>query len=77
MHHKNLVVLGPLSLRQGLKGVPVGGFLSAQLAELWCMWREWVNMFGDKAATLPHRWKENTPAELLEEGCTQGGARCE
>ena len=36
-----LFVLGPLILRQGLKEVPIGGFVSAQLAELWCLWREW------------------------------------
>ena len=40
----NLFVLGPLVLRQGLKGVPIGGFLSAQLAELWCLWQEWLTL---------------------------------
>ena len=31
----------------GPKGVPIGGFLSAQLAELWALWREYVNLSGD------------------------------
>ena len=33
----NLFTLGPLVLRQGAKGVPIGGYLSAQLAEIWAM----------------------------------------
>ena len=36
----NLLTLGPLILKQGLKGAPIGGFLSAQLAEIWATWRE-------------------------------------
>ena len=27
-------------LAQGGKGIPIGGFISAQAAELWAMWRE-------------------------------------
>ena len=36
----NLFHVGPTTLRQGLKGVPIGGFLSAQLSEIWAIWRE-------------------------------------
>ena len=35
-----LVVLGQLIRRQGVRGVPIGGFISAQLAEIWAAWRE-------------------------------------
>ena len=53
----NLVVLGPLILRPGLIGVPIGGFLGTQLTELWCMWREGENLFRSKASSLPCRSK--------------------
>ena len=36
----NLFTLGQLIIKQGAKGVPTGGFLSAQLAEIWAIWRE-------------------------------------
>ena len=42
----NLFTLGNLILKQGVKGVPIGGFLSAQLAELWAIWREEMTLFG-------------------------------
>ena len=41
--HKNvLFVVDCLFLSQGQGGVPIGGPLSAQLADLWCVWREMV-----------------------------------
>ena len=36
--------MGPLILLQGTTGIPIGGFLSAQLMELWCIWREVTTM---------------------------------
>ena len=39
----NLVVL-----QQGAKGVPIGGFLLAQLAEIWVMRKESTLLFGDQ-----------------------------
>ena len=47
----DLLVLGPLILRQGLKGIPIGGFLSAQLAEIWSIWREVANLYGEQKGT--------------------------
>ena len=35
-----LFTAGGVVLAQGGKGVPIGGFISAQAAELWAMWRE-------------------------------------
>ena len=40
-----LFCCGPFVLPQGDKGVPIGGFLSAQLSELWALWREWRFVF--------------------------------
>ena len=42
----NLFTIGELIVRQGLKGVPIGGYLSAQLAEIWATWREATFLFG-------------------------------
>ena len=43
----NLITLGQLIIKQGVKGLPIGGFLSAQLAESWATWREVTYLFGD------------------------------
>ena len=63
----NLLVLGNLILKQGRKGVPIGGFLSAQLAELWALWREHENLSGyscDQTTTLVNEQvKANSPDE--------------
>ena len=40
------LVFGRFILCQGGKGVLIGGFLSAQLAEIWCSWREATWGFG-------------------------------
>ena len=39
--------MGPLIMLQGTTGIPIGGFLSAQLTELWCIWREVTAMRRD------------------------------
>ena len=43
-----LFVAGPVILRQGLRGVPIGGFISAQLAEIWAIWREVTALHGEQ-----------------------------
>ena len=43
----NLFTIGELIIQQGLKGVPIGGYLSAQLAEIWATWRESTFLYGD------------------------------
>ena len=43
----NLFTTGELIIQQGLKGVPIGGYLSAQLAEIWATWREATSLYGD------------------------------
>ena len=43
-----LFVAGPVILRQGLRGVPIGGFISAQLAEIWAIWREVTVLHGEQ-----------------------------
>ena len=44
-----LFVLQRLVLQQGGSGVPIRGFISAQLAELWALWRENVKLRGEDA----------------------------
>ena len=39
IYSHNLFTIGPLIMHQGAKGVPIGGFVSAHIAELWAMWR--------------------------------------
>ena len=43
----NLFTIGELIIPQGLKGVPIGGYLSAQLAEIWATWRESPFLYRD------------------------------
>jgi hypothetical protein len=50
------LTLGPLLLRQGDRGVPIGGHLSAQLAELWALARELRLIFCDDRAELITAW---------------------
>ena len=42
-----LFVLRLLVLQQGGAGVPIGGFIFAQLGELWALWRENVKLRGE------------------------------
>ena len=44
-----LFVLQRLVLQEIGSGVPIGGFISAQLAELWALWRENVKLRGEDA----------------------------
>ena len=50
------LTLGPLLLRQGDRGVPIGGHLSAQVAELWALARELRLIFCDARAELVTAW---------------------
>ena len=43
-----LFVLQRLVLQQGGAGVPIRGFISAQPAELWALWRENVKLRGEE-----------------------------
>ena len=42
----NLFLPDQIVLQQGASGVPIGGFLSAQLAELWALWKEVLALGG-------------------------------
>uniref|UniRef100_A0A7S1I2K4 Uncharacterized protein n=1 Tax=Eutreptiella gymnastica TaxID=73025 RepID=A0A7S1I2K4_9EUGL len=50
-----LFCFGRLILSQGKKGVPIGGFLSAHLAEIWCAWKEELRLFGDQKSEVEER----------------------
>ena len=39
--------VAPAILCQGARGMPIGGFLSAQIAEIWACWKEFTSPFGD------------------------------
>ena len=54
----NLFLLNQVVLQQGTSGVPIGGFLSARLAELWCLWKEVLALNGgqtSKALATPKK----------------------
>ena len=55
----NLFTLGQLIIQQGIKGVPIGGFLSAQLAEIWATWREVKYLFGDSKEVIENAVNES------------------
>ena len=73
LHHNTGLVLGPLLLKQGDRGVPIGGHLSAQLAELWALARELKYIFGEHRSGLVKTWdqtvrkgEEGAPASLAD-----------
>ena len=41
------LTVGSLILYQGARGIPIGGFLSAQIAEIWACWKEFTSLFGE------------------------------
>ena len=47
IYNNNVFTMGPIILKQGANGVPIGGFVLAQLAELWAMWRDAHLVFDD------------------------------
>ena len=51
MHGNTLLVSGQVLLEQGQRGVPIGEFLSAQLAEIWAAWREYTRLFANNDET--------------------------
>ena len=44
LNHNTLVVMHQLILRQGGKGMAIGGYLSSWAAELWCLWKEHITL---------------------------------
>ena len=52
LHCNTLLHLGLVILSQGSKGVPIGGFLSAQIAQLWTACREFGFLFSCEAHVL-------------------------
>ena len=63
----NLFLLDQIVLQQGSSGVPIGGFLSAQLAELWALWKEVLALGGG----TPSRSTECTWNTALRRDCTR------
>ena len=66
LHHNTGLVLGQLLLRQGDRGVPIGGHLSAQLAELWALARELGWVFGERKPELMKAWQEALRARACD-----------
>ena len=50
IQENNLFLLSQVVLQQGTSGVPIGGFLSAQLAELWRLWKEVLALSGGQTS---------------------------
>ena len=55
-----LIAMGPQILQQGGGEVPIGGFLSALLTKLWCLYKEHHHLFGKEKRevekTVDERW---------------------
>ena len=49
------LTIGPIILCQGARGIPIGGFLSAQIAEIWACWKEFTGLFGDLVPTVQQK----------------------
>ena len=54
----NLFTIGRVLLAKGTKGVPIGGFISAQLAEIWAVWKEHEGFFATQADNVAHLWRQ-------------------
>ena len=64
-----LFTAGGVVLAHGGKGVPIGGFISAQAAELWAPWREKHLFDSASTGTARDAWQEiidNPPPEWHE-----------
>ena len=64
-----LLSLGTMILRQGARGVPIGEFLSAQLAEIWCAWREYRSLFAPLDPSTPVSPFEREVRQALNCSC--------
>ena len=56
---KCFFTMGLLFFLQGTTGIPIGGFLSAQLTELWCIWREVTAMPRDCRVQTEEKFAAN------------------
>ena len=57
LYKNTLFCIGPLVMAQGKRGVPIGGFISAQCTELWCMYKEYL-AFTTNAETVSRQWNK-------------------
>ena len=55
LHCNTLLHLGSVMLSQGSKGVPIGDFLSAQIAERWAAWHGFRSFISSEAHVLQKR----------------------
>ena len=55
LFNNTLFCVGPLVMAQGKRGVPIGGFISAQCAELWCIYREHLTLTRN-AVEVTKKW---------------------
>lgn len=49
-----LLTLDTTVMSQGTRGVPIRGFLSAQIAELWCIYKEHISIFNKRSIFPPN-----------------------
>ena len=57
LYKNTFFCIGPMIMAQGKRGVPIGGFISAQCAELWCIYKEYL-AFTTNADTVSRQWNE-------------------
>ena len=49
------LTIDPAKLFQGARGIPIRGFLSAQIAEIWACWKEFTGLFGELVPTVQQK----------------------
>ena len=65
IHENALFSVESLILHQGRQGVPIGGHISAQLAEIWAMSKEMKGLFGAGRDRVCRAWREVMNVEPL------------
>ena len=61
-----LFTAGGVILAQGGKGVPIGGFISAQAAEIWAIWKDHCVFSDEHRSAATSRWQHIIDAPLKE-----------
>ena len=64
------LTVGAVILCQGARGIPIDGFLSAQIAEIWACWKEYTGLFCDFAETVQQKLTKICADFTEKTGCS-------